>query len=181
MLKKVNEKQLLTGIEETIRNPYILEFTGLKELPEYSENDLEKALLDNIQEFLLELGDGFCFESRQRRISIDNEHDRIDLVFYHRILKCHILIDLKIREFSHADAGQMNFYLNYFKDNIMTESDNLPVGIILCTHSNHTKVRYSISGMDNKMFVSKYMIALPSEKVLEKFIEQEKEKLWQSR
>jgi hypothetical protein len=147
----------------------------LKELPEYSENDLETALLNHIQEFLVELGEGFCFEARQKRISIENEHDRIDLVFYHRILKCHILIDLKTRVFSHADAGQMNFYLNYYKDNIMRDNDNLPVGIILCTDSNETKVKYSISGMDNKMFVSKYMVALPSEEELEQLIRIEKE------
>ena len=98
--------------EQIIKDPYILEFTGLESKVKYSENDLEEALLNHLQDFLLELGNGFCFEARQKRISIENEHDRVDLVFYHRILKCHVLIDLKIREFSHADVGQMNFYSN---------------------------------------------------------------------
>lgn len=177
LINKIQNTKPKINIEDTIRNPYLLEFTGLKELPEYSENDLETALLNNIQEFLLELGDGFCFESRQKRISIENEHDRIDLVFYHRILKCHILIDLKTRAFQHTDAGQMNFYLNYYKDNIMIEDDNLPVGIILCTENNQTKVKYATSGMDNKVFVSKYLIELPSEYELEQFIKQERVKL----
>jgi predicted nuclease of restriction endonuclease-like (RecB) superfamily len=176
VLQKANRENITRNIEDTIRNPYILEFTGLKDLPEYSESDLETSLLNHLQEFLVELGEGFCFEARQKRINIDNEHDRIDLVFYHRILKCHVIIDLKTRAFSHADAGQMNFYLNYYKENIIQKDDNLPVGIILCTDSNETKVRYSITGMDNKMFVSKYMIALPSEKELEMLIKREKEK-----
>ncbi len=178
-----NKKGLLSkithdiiSIEESIRDPYLLEFTGLKERSEYSENDLETALLNHIQDFLLELGKGFCFESRQKRITIDNEHDRIDLVFYHRILKCHVLIDLKNRAFSHADAGQMNFYLNYFKHNEMSKGDNPPIGIILCTSKSSVKVQYATGGMD-KLFVSRYMVELPSEKQLENFIKGDIEQL----
>lgn len=128
-----NIQAQIETIEDTIKDPYILEFTGFKELAKYSENDLETALLDKIQTFLQELGTGFCFEGRQKRITIDGEHDRIDLVFYHRILKCHILIDLKIRKFKHADSGQMNYYLNYYRNEVMQEGDNPPIGIILCT------------------------------------------------
>ena len=178
-----NKKSLLskiaadvTTIEDSIRDPYFLEFTGLKEWPEYNESDLELALLNHIQDFLLELGKGFCFESRQKRITINNEHDRIDLVFYHRILKCHVLIDLKNRSFSHADAGQMNFYLNYFKDNEMNEGDNPPIGIILCTSKDSIKVQYAIGGLNNKLFVSRYMVELPSVKQLENFIKKDVEK-----
>ena len=109
LLEKTHSKDFLLDIKDTIKDPYILEFTALEERPEFSENDLETALLNHIQEFLLELGTGFCFEARQKRITIDNEHDRIDLIFYHRILKCHVLVDLKIRAFSHQDVGQMNF------------------------------------------------------------------------
>lgn len=177
LINRVHRQNDIQKVEDTIRDPYILDFTGLQECSEYSENDLETALLDHLQEFLLELGNGFCFEARQKRITVDDEHDRIDLVFYHRILKCHILIDLKIRKFSYADAGQMNFYLNYFKENIMAPGDNPPVGLILCTDKNTTKVKYAISGMDNQLFVSNYMVSLPSEKKLEEFIKKSRELL----
>lgn len=159
--------------EQIIKDPYILEFTGLETKAKYSENDLETALLNHLQDFLLELGNGFCFEARQKRISIDNEHDRIDLVFYHRVLKCHVLVDLKIREFSHADVGQMNFYLNYYKNEIMAKSDNPPIGLILCATKNHTKVEYATAGLSNQLFVSKYKINLPSLELIEEFIEEE--------
>ena len=170
LLAKITSAPDDISIEDTIRDPYILEFTGLKERSEYSENDLETALLNNIQEFLLELGTGFCFEARQKRISIGTEHDRIDLVFYHRTLKCHVLIDLKTRAFSNTDAGQMNFYLNYFKDNEMRDGDNTPVGLILCTDKDDIKVQYALGGMDNGLFISRYMVQLPSEKTLIEFI-----------
>ncbi len=101
------------AIADIIRDPYVLEFAGLSECPQYHESTLEAALLNHLQAFLLELGNGFCFEARQKRITVGNEHDYIDLVFYHRVLRCHLIIDLKIRAFQHVDAGQMNFYLNY--------------------------------------------------------------------
>ncbi len=176
LIKRVHDQNEIATPEDLIRDPYVLEFTGMPERKEYSENDLEAALLDHIQEFLIELGNGFCFEARQKRITVDDEHDRIDLVFYHRILKCHVLIDLKVRKFSHADAGQMNFYLNYYRENIMAKGDNPPVGIILCTDRNTTKVKYAITGLDNKLFVSRYKIALPSEKELEELIKRDVEK-----
>lgn len=167
-----NKKEIYNPLD-IIKNPYILEFTGLQEKASYSENDLENALLNHIEEFLLELGTGFCFEAKQKRISIENEHDRVDLVFYHRILKCHVLVDLKVRAFTYADVGQMNFYLNYYKNEISGENDNSPIGIILCTDKNHTKVKYATAGLDENMFVSKYKVILPSVNELEKFIDEE--------
>lgn len=160
---------------DVIRNPYILEFLGLEEKSEYSESELEQAILTHLQKFLIELGTGFCFEARQKRITFDNTHYRIDLVFYHRILKSHVLIDLKIGKFTHADAGQMNVYLNYYKENEMTEGDNPPIGIILCGDKNDTLVKYATTGMDDQLFVSKYLVKLPDKKVLENFIKREME------
>ncbi len=163
--------------EDIFRDPYMLEFLGLEEKPAYSETDLEEAIINHLQRFLLEMGRGFCFEARQKRITFDNTHYRIDLVFYHRILKSSILIDLKIGEFSHADAGQMNVYLNYYRDNEMQKDDNPPVGIILCAGKNEALVKYATAGLPQKVFVSKYMINLPSEKELGKIIEEEQQKL----
>jgi len=162
-------------IDEMIRDPYILEFTGLPESHLISEHDLETALLDHIQSFLLELGNGFCFEARQKRITLDNEHDYIDLVFYHRILRCHVLIDLKVRKFRHGDAGQMNFYLNYYRENMMAEGDNPPVGLILCADRDETRVRYATAGLDNSLFVSKYMTVLPPEEQIVRFLRNDRE------
>lgn len=168
-----------TGLrpEDVFRNPYLLDFLGLKEKSEYTETDLEQAIIDHMQAFLLEMGRGFCFEARQKRITFDNTHYRIDLVFYHRILKCHVLIDLKMGHFSPADAGQMNVYLNYYKENELCEGDNLPIGIILCAHKNETLVKYATTGMAHNVFVSKYMTSLPSEKELERIILKEQQKI----
>jgi len=171
-----NTKEVLTPLS-IIKEPYILEFTGLETKEKYNESDLESALLNHIEDFLLELGTGFCFEARQKRISIDNEHDRIDLVFYHRVLKCHVLVDLKVRAFSHADVGQMNFYLNYYKNEISSKEDNPPIGIILCTEKNNVKVEYATAGLDENLFVSKYKIVLPTTKELEDLVKEDLEKL----
>jgi len=160
-------------MDSLIRDPYVLEFTGLAERPHYLESDLEKALLDHIQSFLLELGNGFCFEARQKRITVGNEHDYIDLVFYNRKLRCHLLIDLKIRTFQHGDAGQMNFYLNYWKDQMLEDGDNPPVGLILCAGRESAKVEYATAGMDQQLFVSRYLVALPKPEELEALIERD--------
>ena len=162
--------------EDVFRNTYLLEFLGLAEKPTYSESDLEEGIITNLQNFLIEMGKGFCFEARQKRITFDNKHYRIDLVFYHRILKTHILLDLKIGEFDHSDAGQMNMYLNYYKDNEFTNGDNNPIGIILCSGKNEALVKYATMGLPQQVFVSKYLINLPSEKELQMIIEEEKEK-----
>jgi len=161
---------------EIIRNPFVLEFLDLEEKAEYSETELETRILNHLQEFLIELGTGFCFEARQKRITFDNEHYRVDLVFYHKILKCSVLIDLKVREYRYSDAGQMNVYLNYYKENEMSEGDNPPFGIILCTSKNDTLVRYSTAGMDDQLFVSKYLVKLPDKKVLEEIVKRELDK-----
>lgn len=177
LLQAVNKKAVPARKGDIIRDPYIFEFLGLPQKDEVSESDLETALLNHLQEFLMELGKGFCFEARQKRITVDNEHFYIDLVFYHRILKCHVLIDLKIRKFVHTDAGQMNFYLNYYKENEMYDGDDLPIGILLCTDKDAATVRYAIGNIDNKVFISRYKVALPSEKELEQFIKRDKKAL----
>lgn len=165
-------------ISNILRDPYILEFTGLAEKPRYLERDLETALLDHLQAFLLELGTGFCFEARQKRITAGDEHDYIDLVFYHRILRCHLLIDLKTRAFQHGDAGQMNFYLNYWKDQMLSPGDQQPIGLILCTDKKETRVSYATAGLDQQLFVSRYLVALPKPEDLERLIEQDAA-IWQ--
>ncbi len=164
-------------IEDLIRDPYVLEFTGLAERPEYHESDLEKALLDGLQGFLLELGTGFCFEARQFRITVGNDHDLLDLVFYNRLLRCHVLLDLKTRAFRHADAGQMNYYVNYFKNRVMVDGDNPSVGIILCSDRDQTKVEFATAGMDNKLFVSRYLVNLPTAQQLSRFVETDRARI----
>ncbi|MFZ4726956.1 MAG: PDDEXK nuclease domain-containing protein [Paludibacter sp.] len=173
--KHINQERLLA--EDVFRNPLMLEFLGLKEETEYSESQLEQAIINHLQHFLLEMGKGFCFEVRQKRITFDNKHYRIDLVFYHRILRCNVLIDLKLGEFNHADAGQMNMYLNYYAENETLEGDNSPIGIILCASKNENLVRYATTGLAQQVFVNKYMLNLPNEEDLKKIIEEEQLKI----
>ena len=163
--------------ESLFRNTYLLEFLGLAGKDVYTESDLEERIITQLQNFLLELGRGFCFEARQKRITFGNTHYRIDLVFYHRILKCHVLLDLKIGEFDHADAGQMNMYLNYYKENESEMTDNPPLGIILCSGKNEALVKYATMGLAQKVFVSKYLVSLPTEKELQMVVEEEKNRL----
>jgi predicted nuclease of restriction endonuclease-like (RecB) superfamily len=144
-----------------VRDPYIFEFLGLKPREVMSESHLEEQLLDHLQEFLLELGHGFCFEARQQRILIGDVHRFVDLVFYHRILKCHVLIELKLEEFSHESIGQLNTYVNWYRSNVMSPDDNPPVGILLCAAKDHALVEYALAGIDNQLFVSKYQLHLP--------------------
>lgn len=154
-----------------IRDPYIFEFLGLKPQEVMSESALEDSLLDKLQSFLLEMGHGFCFESRQKRILIGDDYFFIDLVFYHRILKCHVLIELKVDGFSHEYLGQLNTYVNWYRKNEMTEGDNPPVGILLCTQKKHALVEYALAGMDNQLFVSKYQLELPDKEEIRRFLE----------
>ena len=177
VVKRARAQEPQETIADLIRDPYVLEFAGLAELPHYTENDLEAALLDHLQTFLLELGTGFCFEGRQFRVTLGNEHDYVDLVFYHRKLRCHVLIDLKIRPFKHGDAGQMNYYLNYFKKRVMADGDQPPVGILLCSDKDHTKVEFATAGMENKLFVSRYLTALPSTEQLQRFVETDRARI----
>lgn len=157
----------------TVRDPYIFEFLGLKPTEVMSESHLEEQLLDKMQEFLLELGHGFCFEARQKRILIGDKHFFVDLVFYHRILKCHVLVDLKLEEFSHENIGQLNTYVSWYRDNMMIKGDNPPVGILLCTGKNHVLVEYALAGMSNNLFVSKYQLELPKKEEMQRFIEKQ--------
>jgi len=161
--------------EDEIKDPYVLEFLGLKD--EYSESELEEALIKHLEEFLLELGLGFTFVARQKRITIEGKHYRLDLLLYHRVLKCLVAIDLKLGEFSHADAGQMNMYLNYLKDREKFAGENDPIGLILCSDKGRTLVEYALGGMSNKIFASKYKLKLPDPKTLQEEIEREKQKL----
>lgn len=164
--------------EDFFKNPYVLEFLELKQEIAYTESELEQAIINHLQTFLIELGKGFCFEARQKRITFDNTHYYIDLVFYHRILKCNILIDLKLGEFTHADSGQMNVYLNYYSENEKQESDNPPIGLILCAGKNENLVKYATGNLPQQIFVSKYLIDLPNENDLKKIIEEEQRKFY---
>lgn len=155
--------------EEEIKDPYVLEFLGLKD--EYSEHELEEALIRHLESFLLELGSDFAFIGRQRRLRIGSEWYRVDLVFYHRTLRCLVLIDLKLGKFSHADAGQMHLYLNYARENWMRDDENPPVGIILCASKDEAVARYALDGLPNKVLASEYRTALPPLKVIEREIE----------
>jgi predicted nuclease of restriction endonuclease-like (RecB) superfamily len=155
----------------SIRDPYVFEFLGIKPREVMGESHLEDALLDKVQEFLLELGRGFCFEARQKRILIGDEFFFVDLVFYHRILKCHVLIELKVDEFKHEHVGQLNTYVTWFQKNEMTTGDNPPIGLLLCTRKNHALIEYALAGMDNQLFVSRYQLELPKKEELERFLE----------
>ena len=160
-----------------IRDPYIFEFLGLKPREVMSESHLEEQLIDKLEEFLLELGHGFCFEACQKRILIGGEHFFIDLVFYHRILKCHVLVELKLEPFNHENIGQLNTYVNWYKQNMMTEGDNSPIGILLCTDKNHALAEYALAGMDNHLFISKYLLELPKKEEMQLFMEMQIKKL----
>ena len=163
-----------TDPQYILKDPYILEFLDLKENKAYYEKDLEKALIDNLQEFLLELGKGFSFVARQKRITIDGDHYWVDLVFYNYILKCFVLIDLKTTKLSYQDVGQIDFYVRYFEDEIKTPGDNPTIGIVLCSDKNDTMVKYSVLADNNQLFASKYMLYLPTEEELKKELERER-------
>ena len=176
LLAKLKGEQSLLP-QDIIRQPYILEFLDLPQDRQWSESELETALIDHLQQSLLELGRGFCFEARQKRITINNQHFYIDLLYYHRILKCHILIELKARAFSYTDAGQMNLYLNYFKDNLTQPDDQPPIGLVLCTHDDEAEVTYATGGLENELFVSRYLVQLPSEAELKQLLEADLQRL----
>lgn len=154
-----------------IRDPYIFEFLGLKSSEAVAESDLEQAMLANLQEFLLELGHGFCLEARQKSILIGQTRGFVDLVFYHRVLRCHVLVELKVDEFRHEHIGQLNTYVAWFQKNMMQEGDNPPVGLLLCTGKDHALVEYALSSISNRLFVSKYQLELPSKELLQRFLD----------
>ena len=161
--------------EEAIKDPVVLEFLGLKD--EYSENDLEEALIRHLETFLLELGEDFAFVARQKRLRIGNEWFRVDLIFFHRGLRCLVLLDLKIGKFTHADAGQMHLYLNYAKENLTQKDENPPVGVILCAYKDKAVVKYALEGLPNKVLAAEYKIALPDEKLLAEELKKTQKKL----
>ena len=170
---KLSEKGLIISEpKDIVKDPYILEFLQIPEEYRMTESKLGQKIIDNLQTFLLELGKGFSFVGRQYRITLDNEHYYVDLVFYHRILKCFVLIDLKTKHIKHQDIGQMNMYLNYFKSEENTDGDNPPIGIVLGADKNDILVEYAIGGISNNIFVSKYQIYLPDRKMLEQKVKE---------
>jgi predicted nuclease of restriction endonuclease-like (RecB) superfamily len=172
VLKLAEQGQLITEPKDIVKDPYVLEFLQIPEEHRMTESKLEQRIIDNLQTFLLELGKGFSFVGRQYRITLDNDHYYVDLVFYHRILKCFVLIDLKTKHVKHQDIGQMNMYLNYFKSEENTEGDNPPIGIVLGADKNDILVEYAIGGISNNIFVSKYQLYLPDRKVLEQKVKE---------
>lgn len=169
----VNEKSQALIPTDIIKSPFTFEFLGLKAKDVVYESDLEQALIDHLEEFLLELGHGFCFEAKQKRILIGEKYYFIDLVFYHRVLKCHILVELKTKEVAHENIGQLKTYINYYKKNICLPNDNPPVGLLLVTENDKALVEYAVADSDQQLFVSKYELELPSTKELENFIRKE--------
>lgn len=155
-----------------IRDPYLFEFLGLRSRDVMGESDLEDALLDRLQDFLLEMGHGFCFEARQKRLLIGDEHFFVDLVFYHRVLKCHVLVELKTTAFTHDHLGQLNTYVAYYKKHEMTPGDQPPVGILLCTRKNEALVEFALGDLPNKLFVSRYAVEMPKKQEMEAFLKQ---------
>lgn len=169
----VQQKTTPQAPKDIIKNIYAFEFLGLSTRPILEESDMEAALLDNLQAFIMELGNGFCLEARQKRILIGEHYYFIDLVFYHRFLRCHVLIELKLGAFDHHDIGQLNTYVSYYKMEIMRENENPPVGILLVADKDHALVKYATAGMDENLFIQEYLIQLPSKDQLESYIEGE--------
>ena len=172
VMKLASKGQVIESSNDIVKDPYVLEFLNIPEHYSYTEKHLEQKIIDNLQKFILELGKGFAFIARQFRITLNNKHYWVDLVFYHRILKCFVLIDLKIKAVEHNDIGQMNLYLNYFETEQNTEGDNQPIGIILSKYKDDVTVEYAIRGITNKILVSKYQLYLPDKKLLKKKVKE---------
>ena len=172
---EINKLEPSKNINDVVKDPYILEFLNLKENKRFLERDLEQGLIDNLQEFLLELGKGFSFVGRQRRITADGEHFYVDLVFYNYLLKCFLLIDLKLGKLTHQDIGQMDFYVRYYEKEVKGEDDNPTIGIILCSEKNETIVKYSMLEESKQIFASKYMLYMPTEEELMREISKDRE------
>ena len=175
-LQELESKIIPAHPTDAVKSIYFFDFLQLPNSHLIQESDLEEALIDHLQQFMLELGNGFCFEARQKRILIDDDYYFADLVFYHRILKCHVVVELKVDQFKHEQLSQLNTYVSYFREEVKQADDNLPIGILLCTQKGNKLVEYALSGMDEKLFVSKYLLQLPSKEVLQNFIENEMKK-----
>lgn len=173
----VGQKVVQSNLQEIIKSPFTFEFLGLNAKDVVEESDLETALMDHLQEFLLELGVGFCFEARQKRILIDSDYYFYDLLFYHRLLHCGVILELKSHPLDYKDVAQLNMYLAYYRKNMMVEGDNPPVGILLCTDVKGEMVEYATAGIDRNLFVSKYMLQLPSKDELTGWMRQELQEL----
>lgn len=171
ILKLSKEGHIVESMEDLLKDPFVLEFLNIPEQNQYLESDIEEKIISNLQQFIMEIGKGFAFIGRQYRMSIGGKHFHLDLLFYHRILKCFVLVDLKRGEIDHLDVGQMNLYLNYFKKEESSEGDNEPIGIILGTKENHILVEYAIDSITNKVLLSKYQLYLPDKKMLQNALE----------
>ena len=177
VIAEANELTTPLAAEDFIKDPYVLDFLDLKNYPALRESDLEQALIDKLQEFLLELGRGFCFMARQKLMRYEDEDFYLDLVFYHSILKCHVLIDLKIGKLTHGDVGQMDSYIRMFDALYKSEDDNPTIGIILCSQKNEAIVKYSVLNEAKQVFASKYQLTLPSAEELQREIEEERRRI----
>ncbi len=173
-VKELSQKgQVIQNVGDLIKDPYILEFVGLPELPAYSESDLEQKLIDKLEHFLLELGKGFTFVARQKRVTIDEKHFKVDLVFYNRLLKCFVVIDLKIGELKHQDLGQMMMYVNYFDRVEKTQDENKTIGIILCKDKSKALVEMTLPQDESQIYASKYLTVLPNKDEFQRLLESE--------
>jgi predicted nuclease of restriction endonuclease-like (RecB) superfamily len=171
VLSLAKEEAIIQSPNDIIKDPYVFEFLGIPQQHRYLEGELEEKLIQNLEQFLLELGKGFAFVGRQYKITLSNRHFFVDLVFYHRILKCFVLIDLKRGEIEHNDIGQMNMYLNYFAKEENVQDDNLPIGIVLGAYKDQILVEYATENITNQLFVSKYQLYLPDKKQLQNELE----------
>ena len=167
LLALARKGQEITEASDAIKDPFVLEFLGFPESHKLVESDLEQALITNLQHFLLELGKGFAFVARQKRITLDGDHFYVDLVFYHAVLKCYLLLEIKTKKLGHADLGQIQLYVNYFDQEVVTEGDNPTIGLILCTEKNDAVVKYTLGEKNKQIFASKYQLHLPTEQELE--------------
>jgi predicted nuclease of restriction endonuclease-like (RecB) superfamily len=175
VLELAREGQTLYQPTDLVKDPYVLEFTGIPEATRYLEADLETALIEKLQEFLLELGKGFAFMGRQHRLTIGHRHFYVDLVFYNRLTRCFVLIDLKAGELTHQDIGQMQMYVHYYQREMMIDGENPPIGIILCADKDEAIVRYTLPEGDQQIFASRYQLHLPTEEELAREIQRERE------
>jgi len=174
LMRLARKGQEIENYADMIKNPYVLEFTGFPQTARLYESDLEQALLDHLSKFLLELGKGFTFVARQKRITLDGDHYFIDLVFYHTLLRCYVLLDLKVGKLAHQDLGQMQMYVNYYDRKLKNRDDNPSVGLILCEDKKEAVVRYTLPRKNRRIFASKYKLHLPAEKELRQELEREK-------
>jgi|CXWL01.1.fsa_nt_gi predicted nuclease of restriction endonuclease-like (RecB) superfamily len=177
LMRLARKGQDLSSYQDVIKDPFVLEFTGLSPAPKLYENKLERSLVDNLSRFLLELGKGFTFLARQKRITLDGDHFFIDLVFYHAILKCYVLIDLKIGRVSHQDLGQMQMYVNYFDRDVKRDDDHPTVGLVLCEDKKEAVVRYTLPKDNKQIFASRYKLYLPTEEELKRELMRERKTL----